>query len=58
MISHDPKLGIPELCLPQQHSKILTYPPRDSANNLSKLRELVANGTDEWPGANYVEKHG
>ena len=58
VISPDPNLGIDEVCVPQQLAKILTYPQRVSAHNISKLRELVANGTDEWPGANYVEKHG
>ena len=38
-----------------QVAKVLTYPQRVFASNLSALRKLVLNGPDTWPGANYVE---
>ena len=41
-----------------QVAKVLTYPQRVFASNLSSLRKLVVNGPDHWPGANYVESPG
>ena len=41
-----------------QVAKVLTYPQRVFASNLSSLRKLVVNGPDHWPGANYVESLG
>ena len=48
-------MGIDEVCVPIHVAKILTYPQRVFAHNLSILRQLVLNGPDVWPGANYVE---
>lgn len=35
-------------------AKILTYPERVNRYNLERMRELVKNGTEMHPGANYV----
>lgn len=55
VISPDPNLRIDEVCVPIHVAKVLTYPQRVFAHNLSSLRQLVLNGPDVWPGANYVE---
>ena len=55
VISPDPNLKIDEVCVPIHVAKVLTYPQRVFAHNLSSLRQLVLNGPDVWPGANYVE---
>ena len=55
VISPDPNLLIDEVCVPIHMAKVLTYPERVFAHNLSKLRQLVIRGPDQWPGANYVE---
>ena len=55
VISPDPNLAIDEVCVPIHVAKVLTYPQRVFAHNLSNLRQLVLNGPDVWPGANYVE---
>lgn len=41
--------------MPIHIAKVLTYPQRVFAHNLSTLRQRVLNGPDVWPGANYVE---
>ena len=55
VISPDPNIGIDEVVVPIHVAKVLTYPQRVFAHNLSNLRQLVLNGPDVWPGANYVE---
>ena len=41
--------------VPLHVARVLTYPQRVFGHNLSQLRQLVLNGPDAWPGANYVE---
>ena len=36
-------------------AKILTYPDRVNRYNIKKLRQLVRDGPERHPGANYVE---
>jgi hypothetical protein len=33
----------------------LTYPERVTKYNIHELRKLILNGTDEYPGARFVE---
>nr|ALK02063.1 RNA polymerase III largest subunit [Wickerhamiella domercqiae] len=56
VISPDPNLRIDEVAVPERIAKILTYPERVTRYNRDKLKRLVANGVDQWPGANYVVK--
>ncbi|KAK4214684.1 DNA-directed RNA polymerase III subunit RPC1 [Rhypophila decipiens] len=56
VISPDPNLAIDEVAVPRQVAKNLTYPERVNRANIGKLRQLVANGPDNWPGANTVTK--
>ena len=56
VISPDPNLAIDQVAIPQLVAKILTYPERANHKNISKLRQLVANGPYKYPGAVYIIK--
>ena len=58
VISPDPNLEIDEVGVPEHVARVLTYPERVFAHNLSQMRQLVLNGPEVWPGANYVESEG
>jgi len=36
-------------------AKVLTYPERVNRHNIVKLKQLIKNGPDVHPGANFVE---
>lgn len=55
VISPDPNLHIDQVGVPRFVAKILTYPQRVFDHNLEFMRELVMNGPDVHPGANFVE---
>jgi DNA-directed RNA polymerase III subunit RPC1 len=44
-----------KVAVPVRVAKILTYPERVTAHNVELLREAVRRGTEEHPGANYVQ---
>ncbi len=54
VISPDPNLSINEVGVPEDVAKILTVPEKVTPYNVEKLRKLVENGPDVYPGANYV----
>ncbi|PLJ76949.1 DNA-directed RNA polymerase subunit A' [Infirmifilum sp. SLHALR2] len=54
VISPDPNLSINEVGVPIDVAKVLTVPEKVTPWNLEKLRKLVINGPDTWPGANYI----
>lgn len=56
VISPDPNLRIDEVAVPILVAKNMTYPEVVTRYNKSKLQARVRNGTQVWPGANYVEK--
>ncbi|XP_077557987.1 DNA-directed RNA polymerase III subunit RPC1-like [Haemaphysalis longicornis] len=58
VISPDPNLRIDEVGVPRHVAKILTYPERVTPHNLERLRQLVLNGSDTHPGANFLTKRG
>jgi DNA-directed RNA polymerase III subunit RPC1 len=58
VISPDPNLGIDEVALPMLVAKNLTYPERAHSHNIEKLRQLIRNGPDKYPGANVLAKQG
>ncbi|KAI9845198.1 MAG: hypothetical protein M1838_001838 [Thelocarpon superellum] len=58
VISPDPNLGIDEVAVPMLVAMNLTYPEKVSRYNLAKLQGRVRNGTEKWPGANYIAKKG
>lgn len=44
--------------MPCYVAKNLTYPERVTRANIGLMRQLVMNGPDVWPGANYVQQKG
>ncbi|WP_069807075.1 DNA-directed RNA polymerase subunit A' [Vulcanisaeta thermophila] len=54
VISPDPNLSINEVGVPIDVAKILTVPMTVTEWNLEFARQLVMNGPEIWPGANYV----
>ena len=54
VISPDPNLRIDQLGIPVFMAMNLTYPVRVNENNIKFLKKLVFNGTDKYPGANFV----
>jgi DNA-directed RNA polymerase III subunit RPC1 len=58
VISPDPNLSIEQVAVPILVAKNLTYPEKVNRYNIKKLQKLVENGTEVWPGANYVIKKG
>jgi DNA-directed RNA polymerase III subunit RPC1 len=37
-------------------AKILTYPEKVTKNNIDLMKQLVINGADTHPGANFIEQ--
>ncbi len=54
VISPDPNLMISEVGVPSDVAKKLTIPETVSAWNIEKLKKLVLNGPNVYPGANYI----
>lgn len=54
VVSPDPSLSINEVGVPEEVARILTVPEKVTPWNLEKLRMLILNGPDVWPGANYI----
>lgn len=58
VISPDPNLSIEEVAVPDRVAKVLTYPEKCTRYNREKLQNLIINGPDVHPGANYVISNG
>ncbi|XP_049812819.1 DNA-directed RNA polymerase III subunit RPC1 [Schistocerca nitens] len=56
VISPDPNLLIEQVGVPVHVAKILTYPERVTSANLKLMKQMVINGPDKHPGANFVEQ--
>ncbi|CAB0043121.1 unnamed protein product [Trichogramma brassicae] len=56
VISPDPNLRIEQVGVPVEVAKILTYPEKVTKINIEFMRQLVLNGPDVHPGANYIIK--
>ena len=54
VISPDPNLLLDELGVPLSIAKNLTFPETVTERNKDRLRALVNNGPDKWPGAKYI----
>src|SRR4051812_16492477 len=52
---NEPNIGIEQVAVPDRVAKILTYPERVFEHNINRLRQVVINGTEIHPGANYVQ---
>ena len=55
VISPNPNLQIDEVGVPEHIAKILTFPEKVNPSNIEYLRQLVINGADHFPGANFIE---
>lgn len=56
VVSPDPNLDIDQLGVPYDICKKLTFPEIVNDYNYDKLAKLVANGSNVYPGANFVFK--
>ena len=54
VISPDPMINIDEVGVPEIIAKELSIPIRVNEKNLTKIKALVLNGSEKWPGVNYV----
>ena len=54
VISPDPNLEVTQVAVPRLVAKKLTYPERVFEHNIDKLKEVVRNGPDKWPGAHMI----
>ena len=54
VISPDPSISITEVGVPIEIAKELTIPSKVNKNNIDQLKNIVLNGPDTHPGANYV----
>ena len=54
VISPDPRMKLNEVGVPIQIAKKLTVPEPVNENNIEFLKELIKNGSEEYPGANYL----
>lgn len=54
VISPNPNLQIDEVGVPEYIAKILTFPERVNRANIELMRQLVRNGSDTHPGANFI----
>jgi len=54
VISPDPMIDIDEVGVPEVIAKELTIPVRITEKNIEYLKEIVLNGSNVWPGANYI----
>ena len=54
VISPDPNIAISEVGIPYEVAKKLTIPETVSNWNIDKLKKLVFNGPNNYPGANYI----
>ncbi|XP_047128509.1 DNA-directed RNA polymerase I subunit RPA1 isoform X1 [Hydra vulgaris] len=55
VISPDPFINMDEVGIPLVFAKKLTYVQPVTTWNLSKLKQMVINGPNKWPGATMVE---
>ncbi len=57
VISPDPNISINEVGVPVFIAKELTIPERATQRNVERLRCIVLNGSEAYPGANYIIRH-
>ena len=56
VITPDPNISIDEVGVPLKIAMNLTFPEVVNHMNKNKLRDLIANGPDNYPGAKYIKK--
>lgn len=56
VISPDPNMRIDQVAVPLDVAKVMTYPERVNRANLKLMQQLVLNGCDVHPGANFIQE--
>ncbi|XP_067671207.1 DNA-directed RNA polymerase III subunit RPC1-like isoform X3 [Haliotis asinina] len=56
VISPDPNMRIDQVAVPEHVAKILTYPEKVNRANIKLMKQLVLNGCDVHPGANFIQQ--
>jgi len=56
VISPDPNLSMDEVGVPTGIAQILTFPERVTRNNKERMKKLVENGPEHYPGATCLHK--
>jgi DNA-directed RNA polymerase beta' subunit len=56
VITTDPNLNIDELGVPIKIAMNLTIPEIVREDNIDRLRKLISNGRNIYPGANFVSQ--
>uniref|UniRef100_A0A7S3A9H3 DNA-directed RNA polymerase subunit n=1 Tax=Rhodosorus marinus TaxID=101924 RepID=A0A7S3A9H3_9RHOD len=56
VITPDPNLWLDEVGVPRSIAMNLTYPEVVTPFNIERMRELVFNGPDTYPGAKFIER--
>lgn len=56
VITPDPNISINQLGVPKDIAQNLTYPEKVTPYNLNKLKNLVQNGYDKYPGAKSIKR--
>lgn len=54
VISPDPNCAIDQVIVPRDMAKTLTFPQKVTDRNMSQLKEVIVNGSHNYPGANTV----
>lgn len=58
VITPDPYISVDQLGVPIKVAMNLTFPEIVNQLNIDKVRNLILNGPDNWPGAKYIHKAG
>ncbi|KAL5018248.1 hypothetical protein ScPMuIL_003970 [Solemya velum] len=56
VISPDPNMRIDQVAVPIHVAKVLTYPERVNKANIKLMKQLILNGCDTHPGANFIQQ--
>lgn len=56
VISPDPNLHIDQVAVPELVAKVLTYPEKVTEANINLMKQLILNGADKHPGANFIQQ--
>lgn len=57
VITPDPNISIDEVGVPIKIAMNLTFPETVNKFNKDKLKKLIENGPDQYPGAKYIKKY-
>lgn len=55
VISPDVNLNVDEIGIPKKIAMILTFPEIVNSDNIERIKKLIRNGSNTYPGANVIE---